>query len=67
MRRPRLGWPAALPAALASLLLAATAHADEYYVAPDGDDAGPGTLERPFASVEQALVGGFFLGPSWRL
>ncbi len=26
----------------------------ELYVAPDGDDANPGTIERPFATLEQA-------------
>jgi hypothetical protein len=27
----------------------------DYYVAPRGDDAGPGTFERPFATLERAL------------
>ncbi len=45
---------------LASLLLAMTAGAlngapGVYYVSPSGDDEAPGTLERPLASVRQAL------------
>ncbi len=38
-------------------VLAATclaAHAAEFYVAPDGDDANPGTEQKPFASLERA-------------
>jgi hypothetical protein len=32
----------------------APAHADDYYVAPDGDDDAPGSLEQPFGTVERA-------------
>ena len=38
-------------------VLAATclaAHAGEFFVAPDGDDANPGTEQKPFASLERA-------------
>ena len=30
------------------------AHARDYYVAPGGNNAGPGTMDRPFATVERA-------------
>jgi hypothetical protein len=29
-------------------------HAETYYVAPDGDDANPGTIDAPFATVQRA-------------
>lgn len=32
----------------------AGADANEYFVAPDGDDANPGSMERPFATIEHA-------------
>jgi len=32
----------------------APARADDYYVAPAGDDDNPGTLDQPFATVERA-------------
>ena len=39
----------------AALLLApsATLHAADFYVAPDGDDANPGTEAKPFATLER--------------
>jgi hypothetical protein len=33
---------------------AASVRADDHYVAPDGNDANPGTLDQPFATVERA-------------
>ena len=36
------------------LILAPPAFAQPYYVAPGGDDANPGTLEKPFASLRRA-------------
>ncbi len=36
------------------VLLAATASATEFYVAPDGNDANPGTQSAPFASLNAA-------------
>jgi len=36
---------------VSALLLAAPAFADEYYVAPTGDDANPGTQDQPFGSL----------------
>ena len=41
---------------VATLLLAplATLHAAEFYVAPHGDDANPGTAAKPFASLQRA-------------
>ena len=36
-----------------ALLLAVPAFADEYYVAPAGDDANPGTQAQPFASLQK--------------
>ena len=35
-------------------VVAQLACADTYFVAPDGDDANPGTREQPFASVQRA-------------
>ncbi|MBN8217412.1 MAG: right-handed parallel beta-helix repeat-containing protein [Spirochaetes bacterium] len=49
--------PAALRAALHFLAFAgllAAAYAADYWVAPGGDDAGPGTKEKPFRSLERA-------------
>lgn len=43
-----------MPARLALLLLAATVSALEMHVAPGGDDAGPGTAERPLATLASA-------------
>jgi hypothetical protein len=36
------------------MLSGAVVHAAEYYVAPDGDDAAAGSIDKPFASVERA-------------
>jgi hypothetical protein len=41
---------------LTALLSAAEAHAEDFYVAPDGDDDNPGTLESPFATVERGQM-----------
>ncbi|MEU9349112.1 sigma-70 family RNA polymerase sigma factor [Streptomyces sp. NPDC048278] len=41
--------PKTSPAAYSGLATA------DYYVAPDGDDTGPGTLARPFATVTRAV------------
>ena len=38
----------------ALLLVALPARGEERYVAPDGDDANPGSLDQPFATVERA-------------
>jgi hypothetical protein len=35
--------------------MAAAATAEEHYVAPDGDDRGPGSFERPFRTIQQAV------------
>ena len=45
-----------LPAALVLLVLASadSGRAADYYVAPTGSDANPGTLERPFLTIEKA-------------
>jgi Right handed beta helix region len=43
-----------LPFCLATLLLADTATAAEFHVAPNGDDANPGTKAKPFATLERA-------------
>ena len=42
--------------ALASLLFAplSALHATDFYIAPSGDDANPGTKELPFATLERA-------------
>ncbi|NQT40802.1 MAG: sugar isomerase, partial [Planctomycetes bacterium] len=40
-------------AAYACLLLS-TAGGAEFHVAPDGDDVNPGTLEKPFRTIQQA-------------
>jgi parallel beta-helix repeat protein len=37
-------------------LLAIPARAQEYFVAPDGDDAGPGTVEKPWKSPVRAAA-----------
>jgi hypothetical protein len=37
-----------------TLALAATTFAADFYVAPDGDDANPGTIDRPFATLAAA-------------
>lgn len=36
------------------ILMAGSASAATYYVAPDGDDGNPGTIDQPFATVEKA-------------
>ncbi|RAU97303.1 right-handed parallel beta-helix repeat-containing protein [Paenibacillus sp. YN15] len=38
----------------AAFILSATAHAASFYVAPDGDDGNPGTIEAPFRSLMKA-------------
>ncbi|MDD3587348.1 MAG: hypothetical protein PHQ75_09200, partial [Thermoguttaceae bacterium] len=35
-------------------ILCSFAYGDDYYIAPDGNDANPGTLERPLATIEQS-------------
>jgi len=40
---------------LCILLLPALCHATTLYVSPDGNDANPGTVDRPFASPEKAI------------
>ena len=44
------------PTFLTALLLALPAwlHAAEFHVAPTGNDANPGTMEKPFATLERA-------------
>ena len=42
------------PASLLIFVLASAAFAQPYYVAPTGADSNPGTLERPFASIQRA-------------
>ncbi|MCY3017907.1 MAG: PDZ domain-containing protein [Planctomycetota bacterium] len=37
-----------------SCLAALAAHAEEYFVSPKGADTNPGTLERPFATLQRA-------------
>ena len=39
---------------LAALLATAEAHAEDFYVAPDGDDDNAGSLDEPFSTVERA-------------
>src|SRR5512140_879522 len=39
---------------LAIATMASTAAAREFIVAPTGDDANPGTLDQPFATLRQA-------------
>jgi hypothetical protein len=41
-------------AALPMILAAALAVADDFHVAPDGNDANPGTQDKPFASIARA-------------
>ncbi|HVX85162.1 MAG TPA: DUF4990 domain-containing protein [Phycisphaerae bacterium] len=36
------------------LLLSSVARAADVYVAPDGNDANPGTLQKPFATIQRA-------------
>ena len=38
----------------AALLSANLCHAQPYFVSPTGDDANPGTLEKPFATLQRA-------------
>ncbi len=40
--------------ALVTLMHVAAARAEDFYVAPDGDDGNSGTMAEPFASVERA-------------
>ncbi len=37
-----------------AVVLASSAHARDYHVATDGDNANPGTMDRPFATLEKA-------------
>lgn len=37
-----------------SILFVSASFARDYYVAPDGNDANPGTIEKPFATLEKA-------------
>jgi hypothetical protein len=39
---------------LAVLAVCGRAAAADFFIAPDGDDAGPGTIDRPFATVDRA-------------
>ena len=41
-------------ALLAVILLALQATAQDFFIAPDGDDANPGTIEKPFATIHKA-------------
>ena len=43
-----------LPLLLPLALLASSAHAATYFIAPDGQNTNPGTLARPFASITRA-------------
>ncbi|WP_030331148.1 RICIN domain-containing protein [Micromonospora parva] len=45
---------ATLPAVLAHQLPASAAVQATYYVAPDGNDANPGTLQSPFKTIQRA-------------
>ncbi|TNH30594.1 right-handed parallel beta-helix repeat-containing protein [Micromonospora orduensis] len=45
---------AALPAVLASQTPAAAAAQQTFYVAPDGSDANPGTIQAPFRTLQRA-------------
>ena len=50
---PRMSvWYAAI--AVIALLGVSTASAKDYYVAPNGNDADPGTLQQPFATLHRA-------------
>ena len=52
---PRIRFPRRLTVALALILAAVrAASAAEFYVHPEGNDAHPGTLAQPFASVTRA-------------
>jgi hypothetical protein len=56
MRGIAKGGMAGTSAILALFLLAAPApaHAATYYVATDGDDANPGTIGQPLATIQKA-------------
>jgi hypothetical protein len=43
-----------IPACAAALLSASLCSAQPYFVAPTGDDANPGTLAKPFATLQRA-------------
>lgn len=45
-----------LVAVVAALLMPAAAMAGDFYISPDGDDANPGTIEQPFASLDRARL-----------
>jgi parallel beta-helix repeat protein len=40
---------------LTTVLLASTAQAADIYVAPNGSDSNPGTIDRPLATIQQAV------------
>lgn len=46
--------PRTLPLWAASLVVAATVHGTDFFVAPAGNDANSGTKRRPFATIERA-------------
>lgn len=41
---------------LTILMLAATSHAADIYIAPNGNDTNPGTRDKPFATLHRALA-----------
>ncbi len=51
--RVRFPWTPALLCSLVCLAAAGGLRAAEFHVAPDGSDAGPGTQDRPFATLER--------------
>src|SRR5687767_1230966 len=53
MRR-RLRRPARLAGAFGGIVLLLSARAADFHVAPTGDDAAPGTIARPFATLGRA-------------
>jgi hypothetical protein len=44
----------AFPAVILAFLVAQAGHAQAYYVAPSGSDENPGTLARPFRTIQHA-------------
>ena len=50
----RMGYMMRWTSSLLLLLLASNAPAVDFYVAPSGNDANPGSMERPFATLAQA-------------
>ncbi|MGA2660073.1 MAG: hypothetical protein ABSH34_21430, partial [Verrucomicrobiota bacterium] len=43
-----------LASCVSALAMAVTLHASDFFVAPTGNDANPGTADRPFATLERA-------------